>query len=282
MPPLVHFCVVGDLGLSTGLRRNDCERAPLLQLCTYGVVIECFVGDERLEVDVLNQRHNADAVVTVAWKKNEADQVAQSVDEHQGFGGQAAARSADGLILSPPFAPEPCRWTLTIVPSTNAYSKSGSPDKALKTFSNTPLSAQRRKRFQTVNQFPKASGRSRHGAPVRTIHKIPSRDRRLSSPLRPGSPFLPGRSGAICCHCASVRTVRIKAELHFSTLNQLSDSWGIPSCMRMSTGPKRKSSRAVRRLGRPRQARLRMRSRCRRAAPQPRRTGPRLGPGRGA
>jgi hypothetical protein len=26
-------------------------------------------------------------------------------------------------------------------------------------------------------------------------HKIPSRDRRLSSLLRPGSPFLPGRSG---------------------------------------------------------------------------------------
>jgi hypothetical protein len=39
---------------------------------------------------------------------------------------------------------------------------------------------------------------------------------------------LPGRSGAIRSHWASVRTVRIKAELHFSALNQLSDSWGIP------------------------------------------------------
>jgi hypothetical protein len=47
--------------------------------------------------------------VTLARKKNEADQVAQSVDERHGFGGQAAARFADGLILSPPFAPAPCR-----------------------------------------------------------------------------------------------------------------------------------------------------------------------------
>jgi outer membrane immunogenic protein len=138
--------------------------------------------------------------VTVSRKKNEADQVAQSIDQRHGFGGQAATRSADSLILSPPFAPVPCRWTLTIVPSMSAYSMSGSPDRALKTFSNTPLSAQRRKRFQTVNHLPKSSGRSRQGAPVRTIHKIPSRDRRLSSPLRPGSPFLPGRSGAIRCH----------------------------------------------------------------------------------
>jgi hypothetical protein len=88
----------------------------------------------------------------------------------------------------------------------------------LKVTRSRPTAAQRRKRFQTVNQFPKTSGRSRQGAPVRTIHKIPSRDRRLSSPLRPGSPFLPGRSGAIRSHCASVRTARIKVEFPFFNL----------------------------------------------------------------
>lgn len=60
--------------------------------------LDCHVGDDRIEIDVCNQRHDADAVATLARKKNEADQVAQSVDERQDSGGQAAARFADGLI----------------------------------------------------------------------------------------------------------------------------------------------------------------------------------------
>jgi hypothetical protein len=99
MPPLVHFRVVGNLRLAIGLRRDNSKRAPLVQLGAYGVAIECLGGGQRLEVDVRNQRHDANAVVTVARKKNEADQAAQSVYERHGFGGQAAARFADGLIF---------------------------------------------------------------------------------------------------------------------------------------------------------------------------------------
>jgi hypothetical protein len=64
MPPLVHLHIVGNERLSVGLRRDDGKRAMLVQLGTYGVVIECLVGDERFEVDVCNQRHDTDAVVT--------------------------------------------------------------------------------------------------------------------------------------------------------------------------------------------------------------------------
>jgi hypothetical protein len=76
---------------------------------------------------------------------------------------------ADGLTVSP------CCAGAVLVDLhdgsvDSAYSKPGSPDKAL---SNTPLSAQHRKRFHTENQFPKQCGRSRHGAPVRTIHNNP-------------------------------------------------------------------------------------------------------------
>src|SRR5215470_14061674 len=105
-----------------------------------------------------------------------------------------------------------------IVPSIRAYSKSGSPDSTLKIFSKTPLSAQRRNRFQTENHLPKYSGRSRQGEPVRAIHKTASKNRRLSSPERPGSPSLPGIIGAICFHCSSFNTRRIKADLHFFSL----------------------------------------------------------------
>src|SRR5215813_7182872 len=105
-----------------------------------------------------------------------------------------------------------------IVPSIRAYSKSGAPDSTLKIFSKTPLSAQRRNRFQTENHLPKYSGRSRQGEPVRAIHKTASRNRRLSSPERPGSPSFPGTSGAICPQCSSFNTRRIKADLHVFSL----------------------------------------------------------------
>jgi hypothetical protein len=44
-------------------------------------------------------------------------------------------------------------------------------------------------------QLPNAFGRSRHGNPVRTRHKTASRNNRLSLPVAPLSPGLPGKSG---------------------------------------------------------------------------------------
>src|SRR5215467_359408 len=137
-----------------GLRRDNGERASLVQLGAYGVVIKRLVADERREVDVCYERLYADAVMTLARKKNKADQVSQSIYKHHDLGGQATARFADGLILSPPFAPVACRWTLMIVPSMSAYSRSGSPDKVSKILSKTPLSAHRRNASR-----PKASSR---------------------------------------------------------------------------------------------------------------------------
>src|SRR5215203_5153422 len=50
-----------------------------------------------------------------------------------------------------------------MVPSTRAYSKSGSPDRQAKTRANTPPFTQRRKRWKTLFHSPKAPGRSRQG-----------------------------------------------------------------------------------------------------------------------
>ncbi len=112
-----------------------------------------------------------------------------------------------------------------MVPSTRAYSKSGSPDSAVKMLSNTPLQAQRRNRRKTVFQRPNASGRSRHGTPVRTSHSTASRNKRLSVPDRPGSPALPGSSGSIRFHWASLNIMRIIMRimigLSFPAFNQI-------------------------------------------------------------
>jgi hypothetical protein len=170
MPPFVHLDVMWDWRFAISLGGNDSDRTTFVQSGTQAVVIEGFVGDERREIDILDQWLSANAVMALTRQKHEANKIAQRIGERHNLGRQPAARMADGLIVSPPFAPVPCRWTFMIVPSMRAYSKSGSPDNSLKTLSNTPLSAQRRKRFHTENQLPKQFGRSRHGAPVRTIH----------------------------------------------------------------------------------------------------------------
>jgi hypothetical protein len=46
--------------------------------------------------------------VTLTRQQHEADQIAERIDERRNLRRQAAARFADGLILSPPFAPVPC------------------------------------------------------------------------------------------------------------------------------------------------------------------------------
>src|ERR1700757_2514485 len=155
--------------MRVSLGRYDGNRTAVVQAGAQLIVVEGFVGDKRLQVDILDQRLGTDAVMALTRQEYKASKIAERIDQRHNLGRQPAARVADGLIVSPPFAPVPCRWTLTMVPSIRAYSKSGSPDNSLNTPSNTPFSAQRRKRFHTENQFPKHCGRSRHGAPVRTI-----------------------------------------------------------------------------------------------------------------
>jgi hypothetical protein len=58
--------------------------------------------------DAGHESVKAGDVVPLAWQEHEADQIAERIDDHRDLRRQAAARFADGLILSPPFAPVPC------------------------------------------------------------------------------------------------------------------------------------------------------------------------------
>src|SRR3981081_3723955 len=83
-----------------------------------------------------------------------------------------------------------------MVESTIRYSKSGSSDIASKIRHQTPLMLHRLKRRNTLFQSPNASGRSRQGEPVRTIHSTPSTNIRLSRPIEPfwsGRPMISGQ-----------------------------------------------------------------------------------------
>ena len=96
------------------------------------VAVESLVGDQRTEFDPLDQRRDPDRVEALAGQQFEAHEIAKRVGERQDFGRHAALGAADGLALSPPFAPCPWRWTLTMVASTMAYSMSGSSEPASK------------------------------------------------------------------------------------------------------------------------------------------------------
>ena len=97
-----------------------------------------------LKGDTVDQRSDADRIETVAGQQNEADEIAERVGQRQYFGRHAALGAADGLALSPPFAPCPWRWTLTMVASTMAYSISGSSEQASKSLVKTSAFTQSR------------------------------------------------------------------------------------------------------------------------------------------
>src|SRR4030095_11378639 len=108
------------------------------------------------------------------WQEHKAHEVAERVGERQDLGGQATFGAADGLAVRPPFAPCPWRWTLTMVASTRAYSRSGSSETASNKRCQTSAFTQARKRVKTLFQCPNEGGRSRQGLPVRTTHKTAS------------------------------------------------------------------------------------------------------------
>jgi len=68
----------------------------------------------------------------MARQQDEAHEIAERVGERANLGRQTTFGAAYGLALSPPFAPWPWRWTLTMVASIMAYSMSGSSEQASK------------------------------------------------------------------------------------------------------------------------------------------------------
>ena len=98
------------------------------------------------------------------------------------------------------------------LPSVNASDQSSCPRwssserKALHAFSHTSCSSQSRSLLQQVEALGYCFGRSAQGAPVRSIHKMPSNTLRLSAQgLPPRLDFFGfGSNGSIFSHCACV------------------------------------------------------------------------------
>lgn len=69
MAPTVHVEVAGDELRPIGFGRDHRHRTPLAQFGPQPTGIEGPVGQERGEIDVLNERLGTDAVVALAWSR---------------------------------------------------------------------------------------------------------------------------------------------------------------------------------------------------------------------
>lgn len=86
MAPAVHVEVAGDGLRPMGLGRDDCRRAPLVQFGAQPINIEGLVGQQRGEIEVLDQRRDTDAIVSLARQEDEAHQIAERIDQRHDLG----------------------------------------------------------------------------------------------------------------------------------------------------------------------------------------------------
>src|SRR3974390_472330 len=210
---LIEVLVVRDDLRSGSARGNDGFGTGCGDAGAEPIGIVAFVGEQMFEGYAGDQVLGLEDVVDLAGGEDEPSGIAQRIHANTDLRAQAATRTPDRLIFAAPFAPAACWCARTMVESMIRYSKSGFSTKALKTRSQTPFLAQRRKRWKMLFQLPNSCGRSRHGAPARAIQSTASTNRRLSSPCRPLSPSLPGTRRSMRRHCASVNSRRIKIAL---------------------------------------------------------------------
>src|SRR6187401_1721195 len=152
MAPFVHLLVDGERPCAARMLGDDDFGAARVEIGDNGVAVERLVGDQRVEGQSLDERRHTHRVEALSRQKHEAHEIAERIGEGQDFGGHAAFRTADRLVLSPPFAPCPWRWTLTMVASTMAYSMSGSSETASNSRFQISAFTQSRKRVNTLFQ----------------------------------------------------------------------------------------------------------------------------------
>ena len=108
MAPLVLFRIMRGVASGPFAQRNDRLDVAASQTFAQPVRIERLVADQGQAGDSGHENIETCDVVTLARQQHEAEQITERIDQRRDLRRRAAARLADGLILSPPFAPVPC------------------------------------------------------------------------------------------------------------------------------------------------------------------------------
>jgi hypothetical protein len=86
--------------LAVGFWRNDGRDAALRELLDEGVAVVSLVADEGVRVDLVEQRRGLSDVGRLPRRQRQRDRVAECIDDSVDLRRQAAARTADGLVLA--------------------------------------------------------------------------------------------------------------------------------------------------------------------------------------
>jgi len=101
MAGLVDLLVERTRGLAVSLGRNDTGLARILQRFDDALVgIEGFVGEQSIGFHVRQQRVCPLQVMGLAWGQEEAEWIAESVDQGMDLGAQSAFAAPDRLIFA--------------------------------------------------------------------------------------------------------------------------------------------------------------------------------------
>ena len=108
MTPFVFVPVVRGMPAGPLAKRDDSLNVSVRQAVAQPVRVERLVADENQAIDANHKSIEARDVVSMARQQHEADQVAERIHDRRDLRRPTAARLANGLFLSPPFAPVPC------------------------------------------------------------------------------------------------------------------------------------------------------------------------------
>lgn len=84
-------------GFAIGLGRDDRSDSSLGEGIDERVGVVGLVADQCIWIGVVDQWLGTSQIMSLAWREHQRDGIAQGVHEGVNFGGQSAARSADGL-----------------------------------------------------------------------------------------------------------------------------------------------------------------------------------------
>jgi hypothetical protein len=129
-----------------------------------------------------------------------------AIGQYHGFRALAALRFTD---CEAPFLAGKNVASKKVSSQRNRPRSSSMPSSARQARNQTPRSSQRRNRRQHVTGLGYCGGRSRQRAPLRSTHRMPSTQARLSAAGRPGRPVRPdsGNKFSIAVHCCSVSLI---------------------------------------------------------------------------
>src|SRR5215211_113955 len=168
----------------------------------------------------LQQQGQHRPLVAVAGRQAEDERLATPLAAEVDLRRKPALTAPERLITAPFLAPAACWWARTMVESSRCTDQSRSPAaspaavSAAKMRSQIPACCQRRKREYTVCHGPYRSGKSRHGAPVRSRQRMPLSTVRWSWLGRPVSGRAGGSNGSSRAHCSSVSSCRRCGLIH--------------------------------------------------------------------